>query len=58
MFFTGQHEIDRSVDPPTFGPFLTDPKCYYDPAAKRFVMTILQLPFTPDGDFFNGRRTC
>ncbi|MGN6798908.1 MAG: hypothetical protein ACTHKS_12260, partial [Gaiellaceae bacterium] len=54
-FFTGQHEIDRTVDPPTFGPFLSDPKCYYDPAAKRFVMTILQLPFTPDGNFINGR---
>ena len=55
VFYTGQHEIDRSVDPPTFGPFLTDPKCYYDPAAKRFVMTIVELPFTPEGDFFNGR---
>ena len=54
-FFTGQHEIDRTVAPPTFGPFLSDPKCYYDPAAKRFVMTILQLPFSPDGEFFNGR---
>ena len=53
--FTGEHEIDRTVDPPTFGPFLSDPKCYYDPAAKRFVMTILQLPFTPDGNFVNGR---
>ena len=49
-FFTGQPEIDRTVDPPTFGPFLSDPKCYYDPAAKRFVMTILQLPFTPEGE--------
>ena len=39
----------------TFGPFLSDPKCYYDPAAKRFVMTILQLPFTPEGEFINGR---
>ncbi len=55
LFYTGKHEIDRTVDPPTFGPFLSDPKCYYDPAAKRFVMTILQLPFSPDGNFFNGR---
>jgi hypothetical protein len=55
LFYTGEHEIDRTVDPPTFGPFLSDPKCYYDPAAKRFVMTILQLPFTPDGNFVNGR---
>ena len=55
LFFTGQHEIDRTVDPPTFGPFLTDPRCYYDPDVKRFFMTILQIPFTPDGNFVNGR---
>jgi hypothetical protein len=54
-FFTQQHEIDRTVDPPTFGPFLSDPKCYYDPGVQRFFMTILQLPFTPDGEFINGR---
>jgi hypothetical protein len=54
-FFTGQHEIDRTVNPPTFGPFLTDPRCYYDPDAKRFVMTILQLPFDSQGNFFNGK---
>ena len=54
-FFTGQHEIDRTVDPATFGPFLSDPKCYYDPDAKRFVMTILQLPFDAEGNFYNGR---
>lgn len=54
-FFTGQPEINRAVDPPTYGPFLSDPKCYYDPAAKRFVMTILQLPFSSDGEFLNGR---
>lgn len=55
LFFTGQHEIDRTVNPATFGPFLSDPKCYYDPLAKRFVMTILQIPFTPEGNFVNGR---
>ena len=54
-FFTGQHEIDRTVDPPTFGPFLSDPRCYYDPAAQRFIMTILQLPFDAQGNFFNGK---
>ena len=55
QFFTGQHEIDRTVDPPTFGPFLSDPRCYYDPDAKQFVMTILQLPFDAQGNFFNGK---
>ena len=55
QFFTGQHEIDRTVDPATFGPFLSDPRCYYDPDAKRFVMTILELPFDSSGNFFNGK---
>ena len=55
QFFTGKHEIDRTVDPPTFGPFLSDPRCYYDPDAKRFVMTILELPFDSSGNFFNGK---
>jgi hypothetical protein len=54
-FFTGKPEIDRTVDPPTFGPFLSDPRCYYDPDAKRFVMIILQLPFDEQGNFFNGK---
>jgi hypothetical protein len=53
--FTGQHEIDRTANPPTFGPFLSDPRCYYDPDAKRFVMTILELPFDAQGNFFNGK---
>ena len=54
-FFTGKPEIDRTVDPPKFGPFLSDPKCYYDPSAQRFVMTILELPFDENGNFFNGK---
>ena len=55
QFFTGQHEIDRTVDPNTFGPFLSDPKCYYDPGAQRFVMTILQVPFDAQGNFINAK---
>jgi hypothetical protein len=55
VFFTGKHEIDRTVEPNLFGPFLTDPRCYYDPDVKRFFMTILELPFSDAGNFFNGK---
>ncbi len=54
VFYTGKHEIDRTVEPNQFGPFLTDPRCYYDPELKRFFMTILELPFSDAGNFFNG----
>jgi hypothetical protein len=54
QFYTGKHEIDRTVEPNLFGPFLTDPRCYYDPDLKRFFMIILELPFSDAGNFFNG----
>ena len=44
--------IDRSKNPPTFGVFTSDPRCYYDPQTKRWFHTLLafgQNPFT--GDF-------
>ena len=48
----GTPEIDRSVTPPVFGPFTSDPKCYFDPALNRFFMTELQLGTDPaTGDF-------
>ena len=54
-FFTGQHQINRN-DPNAnynYGPFLSDPKCYYDTATSRWFMTILELgqdPITGDYD--------
>jgi hypothetical protein len=54
LFYTGKHEIDRTVEPNLFGPFLTDPRCYYDPELKRFFMIVLELPFSDAGNFFNG----
>jgi hypothetical protein len=41
--------IDRSHNPPTFGTFTSDPRCYYDPQTKRWFHTLLafgQNPFT------------
>lgn len=46
----GAAEIDRTTG--TYGPFVSDPKCYYDPALNRFFMTELQLGTDPaTGDF-------
>jgi hypothetical protein len=45
-FFTGQHQIVRHATVPataTYGPFLSDPKCYYDPQDNRFFLTILRI---------------
>jgi len=53
-FWTGQAEIDRSGTTPVFGPFLADPKCYWDPGVQRFFMTELQLGTDPQTGDFNG----
>ncbi|MEO5833221.1 MAG: hypothetical protein ABIR83_07600 [Nakamurella sp.] len=46
----GAAEIDRAAG--RYGPFVSDPKCYYDPALNRFFMTELQLGTDPvTGDF-------
>ena len=45
QFFGLPPEVVRS-NPPTFGPFLSDPKCYFDPATHRWFMT--QLEFGQD----------
>jgi hypothetical protein len=55
----GTPEIDRSGASPVYGPFVSDPKCYWDPDLQRFFMTELQLgtdPSTGDltGDSFEN----
>jgi hypothetical protein len=50
----GAAEIVRTATPPTFGPFVSDPKCYWDPDLKRFYMTELQLGTVPATGAFNG----
>jgi hypothetical protein len=52
----GKAEIIRHADgTATYGPFVSDPKCYYDPALNRFFMTELQLSTNPKtGDFTGG----
>ncbi|MGN6338332.1 hypothetical protein [Mycobacterium sp.] len=45
QFFGIPPEIVRT-NPPTFGPFISDPKCYFDPATHHWFMT--QLMFGVD----------
>ena len=46
VFFTGQHQIVRTPAV-RFGPFLSDPKCYFDPAVQRFFMTVVEIDRDP-----------
>jgi hypothetical protein len=42
---------------PPFGPFLSDPRCYYDPDTARWFMTILEIDLDPaTGAFGNAAR--
>lgn len=53
-FFNLAPQIIRTT-PPTFGPFLSDPKCYFDHATQRWFLTVLEIdvdPFT--GAFLNN----
>jgi hypothetical protein len=49
----GTAEILRTT-PPVFGPFVSDPKCYWDPDLNRFFMTELELGTDPATGDFNG----
>jgi len=43
FFFPGRHQVDRTTTPPTFGPFVSDPKCYFDTGTLRWYMAILEI---------------
>lgn len=50
----GTPEIDRSGANPVYGPFVSDPKCYWDPELQRFFMTELQLGTDPQTGDYTG----
>src|SRR5712691_1275360 len=56
VFFTGQHQIVRTP-PVRFGPFLSDPKCYFDPALNRFFITELAIDRNPVTGAFGPRAS-
>lgn len=39
---------------PPFGPFLSDPKCYYDPATSGWFLTVLSFAVNPSTGAFTG----
>ena len=53
LFFNGVAEIDRTPGATNpYGPFVSDPKCYWDPELDRFFMTVLELGTdSATGDF-------
>ena len=52
FFYPGQHQIDRSTL--TYGPFVSDPKCYFDTSTLRWFMTMLELDRNPANGSFSG----
>jgi hypothetical protein len=57
QFFFGVHEIDRTKNPVVFGPFLSDPRCYYDASTNHFFMTILMFARDPATGAFKAPGT-
>ncbi len=56
-FFGFPPIINRQVDPPVFGPVLTDPQCYYDPQIGRWFLTIAAVATDPATGEFTGEST-
>jgi hypothetical protein len=46
-FFFGQHQIDRTVNPPIIGTFISDPRCIYDVGSGRFFLSVLAVGRDP-----------
>jgi len=50
--------VDFENEQPEFGPFLSDPKCYFDTQTGRWYHTTLEIDVDPDtGDFTGGAHT-
>lgn len=52
QFFGLQPEVVRPSGP--YGPFISDPKCYYDPDTNRFFLTELELEVSSTTGAFAG----
>ena len=53
-FFGLQDAIVRSTKP-VFGPFVSDPKCYFDTATQRWFVSVLEIDTNPvTGAFVSG----
>lgn len=56
-FFHLPPEINRGFNPPTFGPFISDPRCYYDPQTARWFVTELEIDTNPYSGAFGYRSS-
>jgi hypothetical protein len=54
QFFQAKPAIQRT-SPPVFGDFVSDPKCYYDPADGRWFLTALQIDMVASSGAFGNR---
>ena len=48
QFFQLPPGILRSSTPPVFGPFISDPRCYFDPGTRRWFVTELEIDTDPN----------
>lgn len=56
QFYNFAPAINRSTSPIVFGPEVTDPACYFDPATQRFYFSVLTLNVAPDGNWYGGNE--
>jgi len=54
-FFHLPPEVNFGFNPPTFGPFTSDPKCYYDAQTGRWFLTVLEIDTDPYSGAFGFR---
>ena len=52
QFYGVRPPINRTTG--KFGPFLSDPKCYFDPDTQRWFQTMLMIGVDPDTGAFTG----
>lgn len=46
-FFGLPPAVDTSHNPATYGPFLSDPRCYFDLQTRRWYVTVLEIDVNP-----------
>jgi hypothetical protein len=54
-FFHLPPEVNFGFNPPTFGPFTSDPRCYYDAQTGRWFLTVLEIDVDPYTGAFGFR---
>ena len=55
--FYGFPPVFSPTDPPTFGPFTTDPSCYYDPVLRRWFHVVLTIQQDEQSGDFTGENS-